>query len=112
MKVSIVIPNWNGRERLEENLPAVMEVEGVSEVIVVDDKSSDDSVSFIEQNFPKVKLVKKQKNSGFSGTVNLGVKEALGDLVFLLNSDTKPEKDCLKYVKPHFENPRVFSVGC
>lgn len=111
MNLSIVIPNWNGEDRLRENLPKVLEVMGVDEVIVVDDWSTDGSVQVLEKNFPQVKLIKKQKNSGFSSTVNLGVKEAKGELIFLLNSDAIPERNCLKYVLVHFANKRVFSVG-
>ncbi|EKD90496.1 MAG: glycosyl transferase family protein [uncultured bacterium] len=111
MNVSIVIPNWNGEERLRRNLPKVLEVGDVDEIIVVDDGSTDGSVQLLEREFPKVKLIKKQKNSGFSSTVNLGVKEAKGELIFLLNSDAVPARDCLKFILPHFKDPRVFSVG-
>lgn len=110
-KISIVIPNWNGKEKLEKNLPEVLKVENVDEVIVVDDASNDESVEFIKQYYPQIKLIEKAKNEGFSSTVNLGVKEALGDLVFLLNTDAIPEKDCIKKVLKYFEDPRVLSIG-
>lgn len=110
-KVSIVIPNWNGEEKLKENLPKVLEVKGVFEVIVVDDRSTDKSVELVEQKFPNVKLLKKDRNSGFTSTVNLGVKESGGDLVFLLNTDAAPQPDCLQYVLPHFIDEKTFSVG-
>src|SRR3989344_1885473 len=110
-KVSIIIPNWNGAEKLKKNLTKVLEVDNIFEVIVVDDGSTDESVKLIENDFPKVKLIKKQKNSGFSSTINLGVKESSGDLVFLLNTDAVPKKDCLKNLLPHFENSKVFSAG-
>lgn len=112
MKISIVIPNWNGEEKLKRNLPTVLKVTGVDEVMVVDDASTDGSVKIIEESFPQVKLIKKIKNSGFSSTVNLGVRESRSDLVFLLNSDAVPAEDCLAAVLPHFKDPTVFSVGC
>lgn len=112
MKVSIVIPNWNGEEKLKKNLPRVLETKGISEVIVVDDASTDKSVGILETEFPQIKLIKRLKNGGFSSTVNVGVKDAKGDLIFLLNSDAIPDENCLKYVLPHFEDGRVFSVGC
>lgn len=112
MKVSIIIPNWNGREKLEKNLPAVLAVEGVEEVIVVDDASTDDSVKFLKENYvDKVKIIEKRKNTGFGSNVNLGVEKSRGDLIFLVNSDAVPEKKCIKQVIHHFDNPRVFSVG-
>ncbi len=111
MNVSIVIPNWNGEQKLKKNLPKVLDCQGVREVIVVDDASTDSSIELMEEKFPVIKLIKNSKNLGFAPTVNKGVKEAVGDLVFLLNSDAVPEYDCLKNVKRHFLNPRVFSVG-
>lgn len=112
-KVSIVIPNWNGKEKLEKNLPKILQKQDIDETIVVDDCSTDDSASFIKANFPQVKLIEKNKNSGFSSTVNLGVATSSGDLVFLLNSDANVEnKDCLEYILPHFDDPKIFSVGC
>lgn len=110
-KVSIVIPNWNGKDKLEKNLPEVLKIENISEIIVVDDASTDGSVKLLRENFPQIILIEKEKNEGFSSTVNLGVKKALGELVFLLNTDAIPEKDCIKKVLKYFENPKVFSVG-
>ncbi len=112
MKISIVIPNWNSEDKLKKNLPEVLKVDGVDEVIVVDDASSDNSAAVIESFFPQVKLVKNNKNLGFSPTVNLGVRESKGDLIFLLNNDAVPESDSLEKTLHHFEDPKVFSVGC
>ena len=112
MSASIVIPNWNGREKLERNLPAVFEVTGVYEVIVVDDGSTDDSVDFVKKNFPKVKLIVRGQNSGFSTTVNTGVKQAQGEFVFLLNTDARPAKDSLIAALKILKDPKVFSVSC
>ncbi len=115
MKVSIVIPNWNGEEKLKKHLPGVLEIakaNGVHEVIVSDDASTDGSVQLLKSQFPEVVLVERKKNGGFSSNVNTGVKKASGDLVFLLNTDAGLEKDVFKYALPHFENPNVFSVGC
>lgn len=111
MKVSMVIPNWNGRKKLEQNLPRVLKLKGLSEIIVVDDDSSDDSVAFLRQNYPDVKLITKDKNSGFSSTVNTGVNHTKGEIIFLLNSDAVPEVDCLNPALSHFQNPQIFSVG-
>lgn len=112
MKVSIVIPNWNGEEKLKRNLPKVLEVKGVDEVIVVDDGSTDGSVKLlVEQFLPKIRLVHRANNGGFSSSVNSGVRAASGDFVFLLNSDAVPETDCIEKLTPHFKDPKIFSVG-
>ena len=112
MKVSIVIPNWNGKQKLANNLPGVLKVKGVNEIIIVDDYSTDDSVDFIKQNFPQIELIEKENNSGFAKTVNLGVARAPGDIVFLLNSDALPQDDVVEKAIKHFKDPQVFSVGC
>lgn len=111
MRVSIVIPNWNGAEKLRRNLPKVLSVKGVDEVIVSDDASTDNSVKVIQTEFPQVKLVIRQTNGGFSSNVNTGVKAASGDLIFLLNNDAVPEENCLAKIIPYFQDEKVFSVG-
>lgn len=115
-KVSIIIPNYNGQKVLAKNLPQVLmaakKYDPATEVIIVDDASCDDSVSFIRKNFPKVILVKKEKNEGFSSTCNLGVKNASGDIVILLNSDISPEENFISPLISNFSDRNVFAVGC
>lgn len=113
-KISIVIPNWNGQEKLRKHLPGVLKAakhSKVEEIIVVDDKSSDESVRVLKIEFPEVKVIEKDQNSGFSSTVNLGVKSSQGELVVLLNSDASPKEDFLDFILPHFKDKNVFSVG-
>lgn len=112
MKVSIVIPNWNGKDKLAKNLPAVLKVKGVNEIIVSDDASSDKSIDFIKTNFPQVTLVQRSKNGGFSSNVNTGVKASSSEFFLLLNTDAKPDPDCVQVALKHFDDPQVFSVGC
>lgn len=117
MKISVVIPNWNGEEKLKRNLPKVLEaarINGVQEVIVTDDASTDKSVAVLKTQFPEVKVIESNlnKNRGFGSNVNIGVSCADGDLIFLLNSDATPDKDFIKFALPHFEDSKVFSVGC
>ena len=115
MKVSLVIPNFNGRHLLEKNLPSVIAATqglGETEIIVVDDGSTDDSVEFLKDSFPQVKVLAKEKNEGFSSAVNLGVKNAKGEIIVLLNTDIVPSKDFLSFLLPHFADPEIFAVGC
>lgn len=109
MKVSIVIPNWNGKKLLEKNLPAVLAA-GADEVIVSDDDSADDSVEFLKDNFPQVKVI-KHKRLGFAGNCNQGVKFTKGEVVILLNTDVVPEKDFIKPLEKDFSDPNVFAVS-
>jgi len=114
--VSIVIPNYNGRDILAKNLPLVLKAQENSqnhiiEVIIVDDASFDESVAFIKKEFPGVKLIKHTKNRGFSTAVNTGVRMAKGKLVALLNTDVIPSVNFLEKVLSHFDDNSVFAVG-
>jgi len=115
-KVSIVIPNYNGEELLNTNLPYVLKASkyknnNIIEIIVVDDASRDSSVSLLKKKFHEIKVYKHTVNRGFSSAVNMGARMSKGDLVALLNTDVIPSKDFLKHVLPHFNNESVFAVS-
>ena len=112
---AIVIPNWNGRDLLEKYLPSVVAAaKGVpgSEVIVVDNGSSDDSVAFLRERYPHVRVMALEKNLGFGGGSNAGFRAAGHDVVVLLNSDMRVEPDFLRPLLDGFTDTQVFSVSC
>jgi len=117
MRVSVVIPNWNGKALLEKNLPILLQAfankkNNITEIIIVDDKSSDDSVSFLKKNYSnKIKLTCHKVNRGFSSAVNTGFRAAKNPLVCLLNTDVLPEANFLESVQEHFKNSKVFGVS-
>ncbi len=111
MKISIVIPNYNGERLLRKNLPTVISTSGECEIIVVDDGSQDNSCKFITQHLPQIKIIRLSKNHGFSTAVNMGVKESSGELIMLLNSDAAPQKNYLMPLVNHFHDINVFAVG-
>ena len=110
--VSIVLPNWNGVELLKKNLPSVIAARPNDEIIVADDASDDGSVEFLHKNFPQVHVVANHTRQGFAGNVNSGVAVARGEIVVLLNTDVRPQKQFLNALLPHFDNPNMFAVGC
>lgn len=111
-KVSIVIPNFNGRELLAKNLPEVTRVCPKSEIIVVDDASQDDSALLVKKRFKKVKVIENKKNLGFARSANIGVKAASGQYVLLFNTDVSPRPDFLKPALVHFQKHKnLFAVG-
>jgi GT2 family glycosyltransferase len=118
MKISIVIPNYNGEYLLKKNLEKVFkEVNtyegGKGEIIVVDDGSMDGSVSeILKHKTENLKLIENKKNLGFAPTVNKGVKAATGEIVILLNTDVYPEDGFLEPLLKHFSDEKVFAVGC
>ncbi len=116
MRVSVIIPNFNGRDLLKKNLPLVLAAKNSSknqivEVIVVDDGSNDDSAIMLKAEFPEVKLIKHTINRGFSAAVNTGVRGSRGELVCLINTDVLPENNFLESVFKHFRDPGVFAVS-
>ncbi|HBL51767.1 MAG: hypothetical protein A3D24_01735 [Candidatus Blackburnbacteria bacterium RIFCSPHIGHO2_02_FULL_39_13] len=111
IKTSVVIPNWNGRQLLEKNLPSVVKC-GFDEIIIVDDASPDNSNNFLAEKFPEVKIVKHSKNMGFVDSVNDGVTAASGDIVFLLNLDVYPTTNIIRPVLDNFKkDEKVFAVS-
>ena len=88
--VSIIIVSYNTRELLRDCLYSLFEnTKSLSfEVIVVDNESSDGSARMIQEFFPKVKILNSGENVGFGRANNIGIKEARGRNIFLLNPDT------------------------
>lgn len=113
--ISVVIPNYNGRQLIERNLPTVYEALTASnieyEIIIVDDVSTDDSVSFIKANFPFVILLTNEINQGFSPTINKGIHHATKDLVFALNTDVELTREYFFLLIRYFDDEDVFGVS-
>lgn len=97
--VSVIIPNWNGKDLLRTCLKSLQKQTFKNfEVVVVDNGSTDGSAEYIEKSFLKVKLIKLNKNYGFAKAVNTGIKSTDSPYLFLLNNDTEVDKDCLRFL--------------
>jgi GT2 family glycosyltransferase len=89
-KVIIVILNWNGRKYLEQFLPSVLASTYANvEVVVADNGSDDDSVSYIRSAFPGVSVIQLVANYGFAKGYNEAIKQLTADYFILLNSDVE-----------------------
>lgn len=94
--VAIVILNWNGRRFLEQFLPSVMQTAYAKyEVIVADNASTDDSISFLENEYPSIRMIRLQQNHGFAKGYNEALKQVQADYYMLLNSDVEVEPNWL-----------------
>ena len=114
--VFIILLNYNGREHLEYCIPSVLETDYPNyELVVVDNASIDDSVSFVKNNFSEVTLIVNEKNTGQTGGDNVGIKYALSrdaDYVVLLDSDIKVDKRWIREaVNVAEKNPIIGMVG-
>ncbi len=113
--VSIVIPTYNGKELLEKFLPSVVVAaefyKGQTEIIVVDDGGTDGSDEFVKRNFPEIKLVKLEKNKGFSGACNEGFKASKGEIIISLDNDILVADDFIHPLIAHFDDKDVFGVA-
>ena len=87
---SIIIPSWNGVDLLPTCLNSLRaQTYRHFETIVVDNGSTDDTVSLVQQQYPEVHLVALTANRGFTGAVNVGIAQSRGDLVALINQDVE-----------------------
>lgn len=104
-KASVIIPTYNSQETLKECLERVLDNDyGDFEVVVIDDKSTDDSLKVLQGlKHKKLRYYSNEINLGASYSRNLGVKKSKGDLVILLDADTLVEKD---WIKKHLEAHR------
>jgi GT2 family glycosyltransferase len=93
-RVAVVILNWNGKALLEQFLPFLEKSSYPNlELIVADNGSSDNSVSFLQQHYPQIKTIKLSKNMGYAGGYNAALQEVEASYYILLNSDVEVSPD-------------------
>lgn len=116
MDLSIVIVNYKTRDLTLQTLASVFTANkpaGGLEVILVDNASADDTPTVVRKLFPQVKVIASRTNLGFAGGNNLGMRQARGRYVLLLNSDTLVSKNTFtKMVKFMDENPKIGLSTC
>lgn len=115
MKIEIFILNYNGKDLLEAYLPSIVEASNVSKydtrVIVIDNCSTDNSLSFVSQDFPNVRIFKTDQNRVFC-SYNQAVRLSKADIVILLNNDIIVDKDFIDPLMETFQNYKdAFLVG-
>jgi len=110
MKISVIIPSFNGKDLLEKNIPKALLL-SADEFIVVDDASTDGTSTFLKERYPKIKVIINSKNLGFIKSVNKAVRQSAGDLIILLNNDVAPALDFTDTIEKYFDNPKVFAVS-
>ncbi|MEZ4854673.1 glycosyltransferase family 2 protein [Flavobacterium sp.] len=117
MQLSVIILNYNVRYFLEQCVLSVQKaLQNIdAEIIVVDNASSDDSCLMIREKFPNVILIENKENLGFPKGNNIGVAQAKGDFICILNPDTVVAEDTFtKILKSNvaIRNSQVGIIGC
>ncbi|MCX2474592.1 glycosyltransferase family 2 protein [Pedobacter sp. MC2016-05] len=97
--VAVVILNWNGKAFLQQFLPGILLTQYDNlQIFVGDNASTDDSVAFLEINFPTVKIIKNDLNYGFAGGYNKVLERVEAEYFVLLNSDVEVTSNWIKPV--------------
>lgn len=116
MNIYVVVPNWNGADRLSACLKSLQKQSQAAKIVVVDNGSIDESIEILERDFPDVILLKNSKNLGFAGGVNTGIRYAMAegaDAVALFNNDAIADKNWLgQLAKALQDNSEVGIATC
>lgn len=110
-KTAIVILNWNGKNFLNKFLPSVILYSaGYADVIVADNASTDDSIAFLKENFPQIRIIQNASNGGFAKGYNDALAQVDAKYYILLNSDIEVTEN---WIAPVIElldnNPEVIA---
>lgn len=110
--VSIVVLNYNTADLLQTLLPFALKTRYSNfEVVVIDNASTDNSLEVLESRFPEVKVISLEKNHGFAGGYNEGLRQLKSDFWVLLNSDVEVTENWLQpLVDQLLSNPKIAAV--
>ncbi len=109
-ELAVVILNWNGRNFLEKFLPGVIEHSNGAAIYLADNDSNDDSVVFVSENFPQVKIIRNNENGGFARGYNDALTKVNAKFYLLLNSDIEVTPNWLIPLIDAMKDPQV--AGC
>lgn len=113
MKITIVIPNYNGKHFMKSCLSSLEEQTCKDfKILVVDNASTDGSIEYMKKYYPDIDLISLDQNYGFSKAVNIGIQHSGTPYVILLNNDTAADPHFVKELLCAIEqSPRIFSVS-
>ncbi|PRY53029.1 hypothetical protein B0I27_10436 [Arcticibacter pallidicorallinus] len=110
--VAIVILNWNGQALLEKFLPSVVNSTYTNlRIVVADNASTDDSVTYVRTNFPFIEIIQNSYNEGFASGYNTVLKQVEADYYVLLNSDVEVTPDWIEPVIALMESDELIAAA-
>ena len=92
-KIAVVVLNWNGRKWLEIMLPFLIRYSQQAKIFIADNASTDDSILFVEKNYPKTKIISNKSNNGYAKGYNDVLKKIDSEYYVLINSDIEVSKN-------------------
>ena len=101
--IAVVILNWNGKGLLEQFLPSVVAHSPEAVIYIADNASTDDSIAFVETNYPAIKIIENTGNFGYAKGYNEALKVVEEDIYALVNSDVEVTEGWLTPVTDLFE---------
>lgn len=112
-KVAIVILSWNGKKFLEQFLPSVVQHTSIElcEIIVADNCSTDDSIAFMQANYPSIRLIQNPKNDGFAGGYNDALQLVEAEYYVLLNQDIEVTGNWVENVLTEMEKDKNIAAA-
>jgi len=103
LKVAVVILNWNGEKLLEQFLPSIVNFSAEqADIYLADNASSDNSVSYIKEHFPAVKIIENATNGGYAKGYNDALQSIKADIYCLINSDVEVTENWLSPITEVF----------
>lgn len=110
-KVAVVILNWNGKSFLQKFLPSIIQFNPeYAEVIVADNASKDDSIEFLKNNYPAIRLIQFSENSGFAKGYNDALKQIEAEYFVVLNSDVDVTQQWIEPIIELMESDKNIAV--
>jgi GT2 family glycosyltransferase len=109
-KVAVVVLNWNGEEDSLNCIKALKKQTAKHTIIAVDNASTDNFVSFVKQKYLEVVVLENNKNLGFAGGVNTGIRHAIEnnfEYIALINNDATPDATWLSELLEPMESPKI-----
>ena len=110
-ELSIITVNYNGIKNTCELIDSITFTDDM-EVIVIDNASKDDEAALISQHYPQIKTIRSDKNLGFAGGNNIGIKAAKGKYIFLVNNDTYFKDFNIKPLIDRLESSPTIGIVC
>ena len=112
--VSIIVLNWNSQSFLEDCLHALQQLDYPAySITIVDNASTDGSISYLESHFPAIERIENHRNLGYGGGNNVALRQSLAEIAVLINPDVVVEQNWLRaLVEPLVRDPSIGIAGC